>query len=775
MLLRKVFRDLKQNATQFVAVFIMTFFALLISAGFDANDTGTLLSATDYYTRYNFKDMEVQGDVFNNGHITLLSDMDEVEAVDGVYQAEGKTVLDKERLLLVNYISSNDVSQFMYVSGEEFKPGAIGVWVEARFAEPMGLHVGDFITIDSEGTVQQKEIQGLIYSPEMAYYVPNSSYSEPEYGTHGFVYMDISQKPGEPYVYNVLNIDLKNVTGQGKTLTNKEKSYMDSMRSVIMDRLDNQELIVKTKTETEVYKWFIGSIKNNAAIGIVFPLIFMIVALLGIVSTMTRLTNKQRIQIGTMKALGFSKRKIIWHYLSYSVVIAALGGIAGAVVGRYTLGTFLYEIHIYYYENPYAKSQLSFQTVVMIGIAMVLCSLATYSCTRRLLAENAAVILKPESPKEGGKSIFEGTVFWRIISFSTKWNIRDVERNKLRTLTSVLGIMVTSMLIFTAFGYGETVKKQVDWMYGTTCPAKYHISFEDGVSPDVVLDYTLQYKGQQAQKVEVTLFAEDADTVKFITILDEGNLYRVQNEDLEFVDLPEEGAMLTTKAAAFLGVEVGDTVRFRVPNHSTLYSVTVKGLARQAEGQGVLMSRTAWENMRGIFEPNIVYTNVSVPLNLHDKDPQVLSVNTSEQLQRALEVSNQVSYAISGVISVIAVVMGFVVLYNLGILSYSEKVREIATMKVLGFQTKTIQTILMQQNLTISILGALLGIPFGLIVLYRLTDLLYDEDADTIIEPSVMPYFVAFAGTMLVSYVVNLYVTSKIKDIDMVEALKGVE
>ena len=187
------------------------------------------------------------------------------------------------------------------------------------------------------------------------------------------------------------------------------------------------------------------------------------------------------------------------------------------------------------------------------------------------------------------------------------------------------------------------------------------------------------------------------------------------------------------------------------------------------------ITMTAWEKMQGDFRPNIVYTNMTVPLNLHDKDSQVLSVNTAEQLRRSLEVSNQVSYAISGVISIIAVVMGLVVLYNLGILSYSEKIREIATMKVLGFQTKTIQTILMQQNLTISILGAILGIPFGLIVLYELADSLYAEDSDTIIQPGIMPYLAAVVGTLLVSYVVNLYVTSKIKDIDMVEALKGVE
>ncbi|MBQ7148796.1 MAG: ABC transporter permease [Pseudobutyrivibrio sp.] len=775
MLLRKVFRDLKQNATQFVAIFIMTFFALLVSAGFDANDTGILLSASNYYIDYNFKDLEVQGDLFNNGQITVLSDMDEIVAVDGVYQAEGKISLDKERPLLVNYISSNDVSRFLYVSGEEYKPGAAGAWLEARFAEPMGLNVGDFITIDSERTIQRQEIKGLIYSPEMAYYVPNNSYSEPEYGTHGFVYMDISQKPGDPYIYSGLNIDLKEVNGQGYSLTAKEKSYMSGMRQKILDRLDNQELIVRTKTETEVYKWFITSINDNSALGIAFPLIFMIVALLGIVSTMTRLTSKQRIQIGTMKALGFSKKKITFHYLSYSVVIAGLGGISGAAVGRYTLGTFLYDTHMYYYEDPYASLQLSYKTLVMIGIAIILCAFATYSCTRKILAENAAVILKPEAPKMGGKSIFEGTVFWQIISFSTKWNIRDIERNKLRTLTSVFGIMVTSMLIFTAFGFGETVKKQVDWMYGTTTPAKYQIAFADDVGADTVYDYACKYKGQQAQKVYVTVWSKNADATKYVSIIDSGNLCRVQNEDLEFIDIPNEGALFTTKAADYLDVAVGDTVSFRVPNDTKLYTVTIKGLARQAEEQGVLMSRTAWEKMQGDFRPNIVYTNMTVPLNLHDKDSQVLSVNTAEQLRRSLEVSNQVSYAISGVISIIAVVMGLVVLYNLGILSYSEKIREIATMKVLGFQTKTIQIILMQQNLTISILGAILGIPFGLIVLYELADSLYAEDSDTIIQPGIMPYLAAVVGTLLVSYVVNLYVTSKIKDIDMVEALKGVE
>ena len=165
---------------------------------------------------------------------------------------------------------------------------------------------------------------------------------------------------------------------------------------------------------------------------------------------------------------------------------------------------------------------------------------------------------------------------------------------------------------------------------------------------------------------------------------------------------------------------------------------------------------------------------MTVPANLKDKDG-IVAVNDRDMLIQSAESAQEIGYTISIIVSVIAIVLGTVVLYNLGVLSYIEKVREIATMKVLGFQSMNIRFILMQQNLTVTGLGAIIGVPLGYLSLTALLDAFLLDDSDLIMDLSLLPFVVAIIGTFLVSVLINIVVTAKVNEINMVEALKGVE
>ena len=774
ILLKKVLRDLRNNAVQFFSIYIMTLLSLFIQTGFESSNVGSAYSAAEYFAETNYKDLDVQGAYFTYKDIEMLENTPGVNFVDGIARATGKITLDKERLLVLGYIDGNDVSKMYLTEGTAYVPGSTGCWVETRFAEPMGIRPGDMLTMTSGNITLKEEVKGLVYCPEYLYYLPNDTYTEPEYGTHGFVIMDISEAPAGVQIDKLI-VDLEDVRNNGPLLTKEEKKTMNVMREVLNKRMDNPNILIKTKIEDEDYEDYAGSLDSNDAISTVFPIVFLAVALLGILTTMTRLTENQRVQIGTLKALGFSDRKITWHYMSYSVIIALLGCISGSIIGPIVLGGYLNDLNDYYYQNPIQRLQLTGKTFWMGCLTVALCVVVSYLSTRKILVENPARILLPPAPKFDSTSAFEKSRFWKNLRFASRWNIRDVRRNKLRTAVSVAGILVCSMLIFMSLGFYESLDSQSDWMYDEIFRGKNQIVFKDEVPYGTVYEFASEYQGQMSQVSTVTLFTDKIESVREMTVLDEGNLFMPQDENLEYIEIPESGVMLTSRLVNYFGISVGENISWKLPGSNKIYTAPVVKICRIATQQGIIMSRSAWEEMGGDFVPNIVYTRMSVPSDIKTKRSEVSSASSKEMLIEMLQNSKEVAYTTSYILAVIAIVMGMVVLYNLGVLSYIEKTREIATLKVLGFHSSSIRFILLQQSLVITAAGAILGVPFGVIMLGKLADMVMNIYFDMVVDPSLMPYFGAILGTFMVSVLVNIFVSSKVKTIDMVEALKSRE
>ncbi len=774
ILLKKVLRDLKHNAVQFFSIYIMTLLSLFVQSGFESSNVGSAYSAAEYFAETNYKDLDIQGAYFTYKDIEMLENIPGVNAVDGIAQAAGKTMLDKERLLVMSFIDGNDVSKMYLTDGTAYESGEKGCWVEKRFAEPMGINPGDMLTMTIGNISIKEEVKGLVYSPEYLYYLPNDTYTDPEYGTHGFVIMDISEAP-TAVKQDKLIVDLEDVRNNGPLLTVEEKRTMNAMRAVLSERIDNPNVLVKTKTEDDNYKDYAGSLESSDAISTIFPAVFLSVALLGILTTMTRLTENQRVQIGTLKALGFSDTKITWHYMSYSVLIAMAGCISGSVIGPLVLGGYLNDINDYFYQNPLQRLQLTGRTFWMGCLAVALCAAVSYFSTRKILVENPARILLPPAPKFESMGLMERSRFWKNLRFASRWNIRDVRRNKLRTAVSMAGILVCSMLIFMSLGFYESLAGQPAWMYGEIFMGKNQIVFGDDVPYGTVYEFACEYQGQMSQSSSILLLTEDTERVINMTVLDEGHLFMPQGEDLEYIDIPDSGVMLSSRLEKFWDINVGENISWKMPGTNKVYTAPVVKICRIATPQGIILSRNAWEEIGGDFTPNIVYTGMSVPSDLKTKRPEVAYVNSKEMLIKMLDNSNEVAFVTSYILAVMAIIMGVVVLYNLGVLSYIEKTREIATLKVLGFHSDSIRFILLQQSLTITAAGAVIGVPFGVIMLDQLVDLVNDVYYDMVVEPSLMPYLGSILGTFMVSVLVNLFVSSKVKTIDMVEALKSRE
>ena len=775
ILLIKMFRDLKQNFIQFLAIFVMCFFAAFVFSGIDSPTEGLRVSVDRYFTETNFMDIGITADSFTQEDLAAVESVQNVEAVSMHADIVGRIVTKAgtEKKAGMRFISNDEVSKMLLMEGDAYEPGMSGVWIDWHFAEAEHFAVGDKVTLKYEGAYFDETIRGIADNPDFYEYTVDDTYTEPRFGDYCYCFLDVTEYPGKDIVYDRMDVSLANVSNQ-IYITDADEREMEKAKVDIMDALSKNNLTVLTKSDDPGFSSVISDIDFNEMIDAVIPVLFIAVAILGVVTTMTRIMAKHRTLIGALKALGFSRATIMAHYMSYVTIIAVLACISGSVVGYYTLGVSFFQDTVTYHSNPYATLLVS-QGQVFVDIAIVIIATMTaYLSCRKLLVQNAADILRPEPPAQAGAGPIEGFKLWNRLSFASRWNLRDVNLNRFRTITGVMGVMLCSALMVTAFAFNDSLKVESVWRQNHLTPAAYHIIFKDGTDYGTVYDYSRQYKGQMLMISSVELKSESDQKLYTMTVADQGNLFRLANNDLKIIDMPQDSASLTVKASEFMGVGIGDRIRFRIPGQKRWYTVRVGSINKTDGAQGIVLTRELYEKVQGQFQPNNIYTNIKVPHAMITDHSEIAAVISHEDYIRS---SNDTSQGVDDMVAIImfiAVVVGVVVMYNLGVLSYMEKIREIATLKVLGFPSNHIRWILQQQNLIITGLGTLFGMPFGVPLLH----LIYEEEAhdiDYITVVGVTPFIYAFLLCFVLSVVINAIISSQVKDIDMVEALKGVE
>ena len=501
MLFIKMIRDLKKNIVQFLTIFIMAFICMFVVTGLGVCEYDSI---NRYLVDTNYRDLDVQGIPIYNENIEALRQLEEINAVDACYSTVGKLHLEKDIKMLFDFISGNDVSQMFLLEGVPYEPGESGIWLDASMCEVQNIKCGDTVSINVDGKQIIEEVKGLVASPTYIYYVVDSSYAEPLYGEYGFGYMDIKEYAGTQTVYNRLLVDVAGVNNQ-LYLTEEEDKYVENARKKIAAILDDENLAFINKKQDVSLKTYVESLDSNSAMLHVFPVFFGLIAMLGIMTTMTRLVARQRTTIGAMKALGFTSKIITMHYMSYSVIIVLIGAVTGAVSGYYILGNIMIEEYEYYYLNPYLEMPVAKVVYVAALLLIAAAVLVGYLGNYKILSLSASQILQPEAPKNTKQSWYEGLFIWKKLKFSVRWNVRDVTNNIFRTLMSIFGVVLCSALIFAAIGFLECIKHQVEWQYSGLIKAQSKISFVDDTPYSTVYEYAREYDGQMIQQSQLPL------------------------------------------------------------------------------------------------------------------------------------------------------------------------------------------------------------------------------------------------------------------------------
>lgn len=769
----KLVRDLRENFVQFLAIFLMCFFAMFIMEAFDAVVTGLGNSVDEYYKETNFMDMKVSSDGFSREDLSLIMNLPAVKIAELRYTTNGKIKLNgKEKKLEFNFIEGNEVSKMLLWRGTPYEKDQSGIWIDRYFAEKQGIEVGDELPLICDGVEFDEPVRGIVENPDHSYFIIDNTYTIPNIGDYGYAFLDSGDYPGNNLQFDSIYIDIKNISNQFE-LTEADKKETDSVKLEIQNLFSEANITCLPKKDEEGHDALHGDMESDETLEIVFPCLFITIALLGIVSTMTRLVLKQRTIIGTFKALGFAKEVVFLHYVTYSVAVCLSGCILGAVAGWFSLGQYILDIMAEYYCNPYQRLEVSPRVIIVILAVVGMSALTNYLSCRGILSLSASEILVPEPPRVAGAGIIEKTFFWNKLSFASRWNIRDINRNRIRTLAGIVGVTLCTALMLTAFGMDELNKGVVEWQYSRLTPSDYQIGFAAETDYGTVYEYSRQYKGQMVEKVQTDITKDDSRGLYHITVMDEGNLYRFQDAEGKYIKLPDNGAAASSRVMEEMNLKIGDIVTFRIPGVKEKFKVRINTVYKEPYEQGIAMKRSFYESIKGEFKPNQLFTNMTVPAWYVTEREEITSVFSKDEYIRSYKLKSQATNLEVYYVMTIAVLLGIVVMYNLGVLSFAEKVREVATLKVLGFSTGNIRWILNQQSIIIDGAGTLTGLILGKkLLVFAMSNL--DYSADYIYRISYIPYLLSVLISFVLSIVVNSIISSKVKTINMVDALKGV-
>lgn len=758
---KKMLRDIKLNKMQFFNIFIMIFLGVFVFAGVHAYMDGMKVSGDKYYETNNFQDIWLSGENFTE------EDLGKVKRIENVKDAERilsiRTELENfdNVALETNFIESNRISKMYIVEGEEFSKDKKGIWLDSYLAKNLNLNVGDKITLNYKDSKITEKIVGLVNTPDHMYFVKDDTEIFPTHKDFGFVYLSINEFPLEYSIFNKVIVDID------------DTSKIEETKSIIENNVQSA-IAVTDRNSSVSYESYNSEIEEGDTYSRVFTFLFLFIAILSVVTTMNRFVKKERTQIGTLKALGFKNSKIMKHYVSYGFYISLIASILGIVVGRFTLGTFFLNTEASYFEIPVYNTVIVSQVYILAIFVVFIITLVTYLSCRGILKESAVEALRVEVPKvKNTKFNFTTKGIFRKASISTRWNLRDIGRNKSRSLMAIVGIIGCTMLLVCAFGMLDTMNAYLDWEFDIINNFEYKISLSNNYTDEQLKNLTDKYGKSTSQNLGIEIKTGDKKETNSLIVNDAKESLRYTNHNKEYMYLEDNGIYITEKLSEKYGLDIGDEISWHIFGDDTWYTCKIVGINRDPQSQILNMTRKYYESLSLKYRADSLYTNddLSNVKTLEGVDTIQSITNLKSGMQSMLSTMKTMIV----ILIAVSAILGFVIIYNLGILSFSEKQYQFATLKVLGFKNKQISKIFVKQNLWIAVVGIIVGLPLG----YLMTDYIFKsalgDNYDFSASIKLISYMYSAIGSFVVALFVNKVLARKIKTIDMVTSLKGNE
>lgn len=770
MFWRNFFRDLRNTATRLISVIVITMVAVMLYIGFACLSYNSNLIANKYYNEQNVADYWITGQNFNK------TDCYKLLKIDGVRDVQPRVTLtvedryDSDITILLYAVPKNININIPKILEGRLPAGNGEMMIGKQFALSQGLQIGDSYEMKIPGTGQflKMTICALIQDPECMYNIDTKNLM-PDSRHHGFAYIP------EGALSSIYGKNLYNQI----CITTTDSADANTIRSSINDALGTKVINILTlKDYINAYQMLdvANSIKT---IILVFPMIFFAVAALIMFSTMSRLVENSRLSIGTFKALGYEDSQIFLYYLTYAILVVNIGFFGGLIPAKSFALALLQKI---YGMLDLPSFTLRYDITAIITayvITCVVCIGTAYIVTQRELRETPAQCLRPKVQKAAEKNFLERLPrLWNRCGFTQKYIIRNIFRKKMRMAICVIGVVGCMTMIMTAFGIKDSISNNLNILENKAQKFDLLVTLDNGVTDN-------QYKHlenldgvtevQAAMTTGVKLYTSDKQYTSYVTITDDKiSLKLIDPYGPSVERLPSDGVILDQKIAVGLGVSVGQIIKAKFYGDDRYYDMKVTSIIKNIDGAYV--GRTFWRNIGKGFTPTTLYLKTNDAASVANRLDGFRFVSSTQEKSSVMAAARNSVMSIVSVVVILIIfggLLAFIVLYNLGIVSFFEQIRSLATLMVLGFYDKEIRRLILTENIVFTLIGALIGAPLGLL----LTGMILNSLDMMTIQTSVTPlsYLFSVLLTLAFALIVNLMLGKQMKKIDMLGALKSVE
>ncbi len=764
-LFAKSIRDMQKSKAQFISIFIMATLAVTIVTGLDSVWKTIDDNSSVMYTATNISDMWINVSNPTEKELWGISRIDGVEKAEKRFAINAITGLEGRPTLRIYAVSGQStLDRPMLKQGRlSSRSGAI---LDEAFAKKHGLKINDEVSVKVNDKWVSFRIEGLAQSSEHIYSVKGTTSIVPDSGKYGFIIINeemLKSIYGQK-VYNQVCVKLSPAADVARVEAEADKITGDDLIGIVVRGDDSSTNNIN------------ANIRQFKTLATVFPLMFFLVTALITQSTMLRMIESQRSQIGILKALGYTKRSILWHYTSYGVYMGLLGAFLGLLTGPNFFGRLL----IPWLKLSFTDYRISVNLVNFIFslILILACTggISLYACLK-LLKDSPSVLLRDKPPKEGSHIFLEFLPkLWSRMRFSRKLIARNTLKNKMRVIMSVLGITGCTGLVVAAFTLCNMVGGIARQTYDITYTYDQKIMLNKKADYRLINNLRLDGTVQQMEETAVEIICPDGKrTMKPLTVFSlDSPLVHLKDVRGDPVLLPNNGITMTRKLAQTLNVKAGDVIELKRAGKGYV-KVPVRQIVYLATGQGMYMTNKYFESIGETYKPTTMLVKWA-----HQPDSAFLDSDyVDEYVDRTSQIkdiksSTKVVYIAAILLIFMGGILAFVVLYNSSILNFAERIRDLTTLKVLGFYQKEIRSLVLTENILSVILGSVFGIPVGKVIAGLAASGL-DDQMDLLSNISFGTVALSGLITFVFALIINSIVAEKMKNIDMLESLKSVE
>lgn len=640
------------------------------------------------------------------------------------------------------------------------------------FAKKHNLSIGDtyeFKIKDMDYKISMV-ICGFIRSPEYIYNI-NGIDLMPDSYKIGFAYMKAES--------------LENIMGENSCNQICVKLDKNADAKVFKKNLDEtlgkKASSVLSFEDNKKASILADGIKEMKTVTTSLPALFFLISALIMFTTMSRIIENARMQIGTLKALGYSEFSIFIYYLCYAQIVIILGVLIGTLPSVY-LTKMMIEIYKETMSLPEFTTLFSTSSITdSLIITNIFCTgTSIYICLKGM-REMPADCMRPKKPKTGNVNLVERIkLIWRKMTFTEKTIVRNIFRNKMRLLMCVAGVAGCMAVIITAFGMKDSNDRFFSMLYEKLHRYDLQVTLKSDIT-DAQYKRIQSLKGMGKCEYQMDLPAafisnNKKEGANVTVVEDQISLMLLDINADGTMKMPNEGAIVSSVLSKKLGLKEGDKLRADITGTNETIVIEVKQILKNING--IYIGRSVWRTLGQEYKPTTVYISSDNPKLTKgeiDKYDFVLSAKLKSEIVDSIEVQLGTMKVMVFTLTLFGGVLAFVVLYNLGIMNYYERIRELATLMVLGFYDREIKVLVLRENMIFTVLGILLGIPLG--VWFHSYFMKSSESAGFEVDVYIgfLTFFIAAGLTLIFSLTVNLFLGKKFRQIDMIGALKSVE